>query len=90
LHIIVKQGIDVERHKHLSFENGGVPRLLKFHLEQLLDIAFELGSDSLGFVGDVQRREGDIVFLIRLDDTSKHLDKRSFTSTILSEHDDSF
>lgn len=86
LHLLVEQGRDVKGHQDLSLEDGGLPRALELGHEEGLDVTFELGSDSLRLVRDVET--GHLVSIaVRLQNTRKHLDHRGLACSVLTKHD---
>jgi len=86
---VVEEGGDIEGHEHLSFEEGGVPGVLKFEIEEVLYGSFELGSDGLRLVGDVESWHFG-AFVIRLHNSGKHFDESRFSGTVLPEHNNGF
>jgi len=89
LNVIIEKTFNLKWHEHLSFENGWIPWVLELGVKQFLYWTLELWSNSLWLVTYTQFWEFEI-FVIWFQYTSKHLDKSSFTCSVLTKHHHNF
>jgi len=77
--------VDMEGSDDIGDELRISVNTLQSAFEELIDATFELGSNFLGLVRNVQFRNFFFLFLIL---TSEHSDEGGLTSTVFTEHDD--